>query len=36
MIPSPPISSVSLGPLTVHFYAICILAGIGLALWWAT
>ncbi|MDN5686351.1 MAG: prolipoprotein diacylglyceryl transferase [Brachybacterium sp.] len=36
MIPSPPISSISLGPLTIHFYAICILAGIGLALWWAT
>lgn len=36
MIPSPPISSLSLGPLTVHFYAICILAGIGFALWWAT
>ncbi|WP_193104429.1 prolipoprotein diacylglyceryl transferase [Brachybacterium sp. FME24] len=36
MIPSPSISSVSLGPLTVHFYAISILAGIGLALWWAT
>lgn len=36
MIPSSPISSVSLGPLTIHFYALCILAGIGVALWWAT
>ncbi|MFC7374376.1 prolipoprotein diacylglyceryl transferase [Brachybacterium sp. GCM10030267] len=36
MIPSSPISSLSLGPLTVHFYAICILLGMGVALWWAT
>ena len=36
MIPSPSISALSLGPLTIHFYALCILAGIGLALWWAT
>lgn len=36
MIPSSPISSVSLGPLTIHFYAISILLGIGVALWWAT
>ncbi|WP_114856088.1 prolipoprotein diacylglyceryl transferase [Brachybacterium sp. YJGR34] len=36
MIPSPAISSVSLGPLTVHFYALCILAGIASALWWAS
>lgn len=27
-IPSPPISSFSLGPLTIHFYALCIIAGI--------
>jgi prolipoprotein diacylglyceryl transferase len=34
-IPSPPadFSSFSLGPLTVHTYALCILAGIILALW---
>jgi prolipoprotein diacylglyceryl transferase len=27
-IPSPEISSFSLGPLTIHFYALCIIAGI--------
>jgi len=27
-IPSPPISSFPLGPLTIHFYALCIIAGI--------
>lgn len=34
-IPSPPadFSSFSLGPLTIHAYALCILAGILLALW---
>ena len=34
-IPSPPadFSSFSLGPLTLHTYALCILAGIILALW---
>ena len=36
MIPSSPISALSLGPLTIHFYALCILAGIGVAMWWAT
>ncbi len=30
-IPSPPISSFSLGPLTIHFYALCIMAGIVVA-----
>jgi prolipoprotein diacylglyceryl transferase len=30
-IPSPPISSFQLGPLTIHFYALCILAGIVVA-----
>ncbi len=30
-IPSPPISSFQVGPLTVHFYALCIIAGIILA-----
>ncbi|MFC0674842.1 prolipoprotein diacylglyceryl transferase [Brachybacterium hainanense] len=35
-IPSSPISSLSLGPLTIHFYALCILAGIAVALWWGT
>ena len=32
-IPSPPISSFNLGPLTVHFYALCILVGIVIAVW---
>ncbi|KAD3633051.1 prolipoprotein diacylglyceryl transferase [Arthrobacter yangruifuii] len=34
-IPSPPaeFSSFSLGPLTIHAYALCILAGIMIALW---
>lgn len=36
MIPSSPISALSLGPLTIHFYALCILLGIGVAMWWAT
>ncbi len=36
MIPSSPISAIHLGPLTIHFYAICILLGMGVALWWAT
>ena len=36
MIPSSPISALSLGPLTIHFYAICILAGMAVAIWWAT
>ncbi|MGO1567616.1 MAG: prolipoprotein diacylglyceryl transferase, partial [Brachybacterium sp.] len=36
MIPSSPISALSLGPLTIHFYALCILAGIAVAMWWAT
>lgn len=35
-IPSSPLSALSLGPLTVHFYALCILAGIFLAFWWGT
>ena len=36
MIPSPSISAISLGPLTIHFYALCILSGIAAAMWWAT
>ena len=31
--PSADFSSFSLGPLTIHAYALCILAGIILALW---
>lgn len=30
-IPSPSISSFSLGPVTIHFYALCIMAGIVVA-----
>jgi prolipoprotein diacylglyceryl transferase len=32
-IPSPTISQFSIGPLTIHFYALCILAGIVAAVW---
>ncbi|KHL04919.1 prolipoprotein diacylglyceryl transferase [Sinomonas humi] len=32
-IPSPTINAVKIGPLSIHFYALCILAGIGVALW---
>ncbi|GAA3743602.1 prolipoprotein diacylglyceryl transferase [Salinactinospora qingdaonensis] len=34
-IPSPDISSISLGPLTIHFYALCILAGVVVAVYWS-
>jgi prolipoprotein diacylglyceryl transferase len=32
-IPSPTIDSIQLGPLTIHFYALCILSGIVAAIW---
>lgn len=32
-IPSPSVSAIHLGPLTVHFYALAILTGIALAVW---
>lgn len=32
-IPTPSISSVGIGPLTIHFYALCIVTGIGLAIY---
>lgn len=32
-IPTPSISEVSIGPFTVHFYALCIIAGIAVAIW---
>ncbi|MDF7663785.1 prolipoprotein diacylglyceryl transferase [Bifidobacterium sp. ESL0763] len=32
-IPSPTISRFSIGPVTIRFYALCILAGIVLAVW---
>ena len=35
-IPSPPTSAVELGPLTIHFYALCILAGITAAYIWGS
>ena len=33
LIPSPPLSSFSVGPLTIHFYALCIITGIAAAIW---
>lgn len=33
-IPTPSVSSFSVGPLTIHFYALCIIAGIALAIFW--
>ncbi len=32
-IPSPSISGFNIGPVTIHFYALCLLAGIAAA-WW--
>ena len=32
-IPSPTVGAVELGPLTIRFYALCILLGIALAVW---
>lgn len=32
-IPSPSQSSFEIGPLTFHFYALCIIAGIAIAIW---
>jgi prolipoprotein diacylglyceryl transferase len=32
-IPSPEISSIELGPIRIHFYALFILAGMALAIW---
>lgn len=31
-IPTPSVSSFSLGPLTIHFYALCIITGIAIAI----
>lgn len=33
--PSPPASGIELGPLTLHFYALCILLGVILAVVWS-
>ncbi len=32
-IPSPPVSQFSLGPLTIHIYALCLMTGMAVA-WW--
>jgi prolipoprotein diacylglyceryl transferase len=32
-IPSPTISAIEIGPLTFHFYALCIMLGITVAIW---
>ena len=32
-IPSPPSSGLQLGPLTIHFYALCLITGIIVAAW---
>jgi prolipoprotein diacylglyceryl transferase len=32
-IPSPSQSTIEIGPLTFHFYALCIIAGIAVAIW---
>jgi len=32
-IPTPSVSVLELGPLTIHFYALCIIAGILIAIW---
>ncbi|MFW5417442.1 prolipoprotein diacylglyceryl transferase [Nocardiopsis sp. CNT-189] len=34
-IPSPPMSGIEIGPLTIHFYALCILAGVIAAVAWS-
>jgi prolipoprotein diacylglyceryl transferase len=33
LFPSPSLSSFSLGPLTIHFYALCIITSIAAAIW---
>jgi len=35
-IPTPSVSAVHLGPLTFHFYALAILLGIGVAVWYGS
>ena len=32
-IPTPSTSVLELGPLTIHFYALCIIAGVAVAIW---
>ena len=33
-IPTPSVSSFRVGPLTIHFYALCIITGIAIAIYW--
>jgi prolipoprotein diacylglyceryl transferase len=33
LIPSPSSSQISIGPATLHYYALCIIAGISVAIW---
>jgi prolipoprotein diacylglyceryl transferase len=33
LIPSPSTSQISIGPATFHYYALCIIAGISVAIW---
>ena len=32
-IPTPSISAFAIGPLTIHFYALCIILGVAIAIW---
>jgi len=32
-IPTPSVSAFTLGPFTIHFYALCIISGIAIAIW---
>ena len=32
-IPTPTTSAIAIGPLTIHFYALCIILGIAVAIW---
>ena len=32
-IPSPTLSALTIGPLTIHLYALCIISGIAVAIW---
>jgi len=32
-IPTPTTSAIGIGPFTIHFYALCIIAGVAIAIW---
>jgi len=32
-IPTPSNSAIGIGPLTVHYYALCIIVGVAIAIW---